>query len=281
MCFSPLSVKNPNSSNQKDRLTVPCGKCYACRMNKRVAWTYRIQRELMISKSAYFITLTYSDENLPTRVNYETGEICGVLRKSDVQSFIKRLRYYAGLMGNKVRYFLVGEYGEKTKRPHYHLLLFNVDRSIVVSYIQEQWGFGNVDIGRVEAASIHYCTKDMMKDKTKNKICGVPGFFLMSKRPAIGHCAIKDMLNKKLANEFTVFMNGYKTTMPRYYRDKVFSIKEREAHQNEMIVKADELFNEYIEHCTKYGILKPFEYIEQQRKGLLRREEKNLKLRKL
>ena len=55
--------------------------------------------------------------------------LCGsipYLRKTDLQLFLKRLRYYVTkrLPKEKVRYYAVGEYGPVHFRPHYHLLLF-------------------------------------------------------------------------------------------------------------------------------------------------------------
>lgn len=48
-----------------------------------------------------------------------------VLSKRDVQLFLKRLRKYVYKnTRERLRYFIVGEYGPKTYRPHYHLLLF-------------------------------------------------------------------------------------------------------------------------------------------------------------
>lgn len=275
MCFSPISIKNPSGKSHKDRISVPCGHCYACKTNSRIQWTFRISKELLVSDSAYFVTLTYSDENVPEKVDKKTGEIFKVLRKADLQTFIKALRYYSDL-----RHFSVGEYGEGGDRPHYHTLLFNLSRKGAMK-IHDLWKFGNIHIGQVETASIHYCTKDMMKNVKDNHVFGVKGFRIMSTKPAIGHSFLNHLMNNKINNDFKVFMNGWKTAMPRYYRDKVFNIREKEVHQQEMIELADSSFLDYLEECKKKDVKNPFTYIEQYRAGLLRREKKNLKLRKL
>lgn len=258
-------------------LFVPCGKCYACRLNKRMEWTYRLSKELYVSVSAYFVTLSYSDEYLKYHVNRQTGEVAAVLNKVDLQTFIKRLRYYS-----KFRYFAVGEYGEKTMRPHYHLLIFNLSRSAAMK-IESVWKMGNIHIGRVETGSIHYVTKDLMKPFTKTSIVGVDGFRLMSTKPAIGSSELimDSMLNNKLDNDFSVFLNGYKLNMPRYYKDRIFNIRQKEEHAEKMIYQADIDFLRYLDKCEKTGIDNPFLYLNKNRQDMLRQEQKEFKNRKL
>lgn len=270
MCFSSMNIVRGDI-----KTTVPCGKCYACKMNKRIEWTFRLSKELAVAKSAYFVTLTYSDDNLPQKVDLKTGEIFNVLRKADLQSYIKRLRYYS-----QFRYFAIGEYGEETKRPHYHILMFNLSKK-ASEKIGEVWKYGHVKIGRVETASIHYCTKDMMKNVDVNQVADIPAFRIMSTRPAIGDSFKYLLENKKIDKDFQVFMGKFKISMPRYYRDKLFNYKEKEVHANEMIKKADEKFLEYLEDCKKKRIDNPFTYLEKYRESLIRKEKKLLKMRKL
>ena len=47
-----------------------------------------------------------------------------ILKKSDFQKFIKRLR-----KDYDIKYFACGEYGDKTLRPHFHAILFGVNFS--------------------------------------------------------------------------------------------------------------------------------------------------------
>lgn len=253
----------------------PCGKCYACRLNKRMEWTYRLSKELFVSYSAYFVTLTYDDSKLHYRVDKETGEMLPVLNKVDLQRFIKALRYYS-----KFRYFAVGEYGERTMRPHYHLLMFDLSRKAAMK-IESVWANGNIHIGRVETSSIHYMTKDMMKPSTKTEVLGVKGFRIMSTKPGIGSKITDTLLNNKLDDDFSVWLNGYKLAMPRYYRDKVFSVKQKEKHIEDMIRKADEDFYKYLERCERTGVQNPFIFLNQNRQSLIRQESKLLKVRKL
>ena len=86
-------------------------------------------------KNNYFVTLTYSEENVPTiaytdiskKDNYEYCEEL-TLCKKDFQNFMKRLRFHYKDKYNwdNIRFFACGEYGEQTGRPHYHTIIFNL-----------------------------------------------------------------------------------------------------------------------------------------------------------
>jgi len=68
-----------------------------------------------------FVTLTYTDEFLP---RLEDGR--GNLIPKDMQDWLKNLRSaYFAETGNRIRFYGVGEYGELSERPHFHLILFN------------------------------------------------------------------------------------------------------------------------------------------------------------
>lgn len=67
-----------------------------------------------------FVTLTYNEDKIIPIVCND-GVIRGNLYADHVSSFIKRLRKKSSL---KIRYLAVGEYGDKSQRPHYHLALF-------------------------------------------------------------------------------------------------------------------------------------------------------------
>jgi hypothetical protein len=133
------------------------------------------------SMRSSFVTLTYRDEELPPG---------GGLRKVHVQNYLQRLRDSS--MG-KVRYFAVGEYGEKTKRPHYHLGLFNVDPFEFEAVISDKWPYGHVKTGEITAASAAYCAGYCFKKMGEKTV--VPGqpdeFQLASKAPPLGAAAVR------------------------------------------------------------------------------------------
>lgn len=216
-CFSPILLK-------ETRQLVPCGRCAACKGNRRQEWAFRLEQQLKTSDSAVFVTLTYSDENLT--YGYEGLPI---LVKSDIQLFFKRFRKKMGKQ--KIVYYLVGEYGDNTKRPHYHALLFGAGYKSDKLHIKllETWQQGHVHLGDVTPKSIRYTLKYMLKnqifdDKELN------GFSLMSK--GIGKDYIKKAKKYHRGDVYERAIitkeGGYKQRMPRYYREKIFTKLERQ-----------------------------------------------------
>lgn len=215
-CVSLIRLKDPRGS--AGFLDVPCGKCGNCRANRRNDWSFRIGIEAKNSLSTKFLTLTYRDEEIKY---HESG--CPTLCKHDLQKFIKRIRKAQD--GNKkssIRYYAVGEYGTKTHRPHYHIILFNcfIDNHKLVNL----WGMGHVMAGKLSKGGIHYATKYHVNyDKEFSKDIREPEFATMSKNPGIGASYIEDSGKWNYENGFLhVMNNGYKQRLPRYYRDRIF-----------------------------------------------------------
>lgn len=77
-------------------------------------------------------------ENCDNRIPY-----CNT---SDCQKFLKRLRFHSKNKYNEeIRFYGVSEYGPRTYRPHWHLLLFfNSDEltSVIQRLVSESWSYG-------------------------------------------------------------------------------------------------------------------------------------------
>jgi len=206
---------------------VPCGECGACKDNKRQDWMFRLKEEYRDSKNGYFVTLTYDQDN----IEYSEDGIPTLVKK-DLQNFMKRLRKkQSKLTDVKIRFYGLGEYGSKTERPHYHLLLFNVALP-VTGKITNIWGLGHTKVGTITDGSIHYVTSYHVTEEKKEFIDEKTGviyeredeFTTMSTRPGIGYGYVERM--KKWHNEneaYYVIDNGYMKRMPEYYKDKIFS----------------------------------------------------------
>lgn len=87
---------------------------------------------------------------LHKRVVYPSFEDCDnripYCNTSDCQKFLKRLRFHSKNKYNEeIRFYAVSEYGPRTYRPHWHLLLFfNSDEltSVIQRLVSESWSYG-------------------------------------------------------------------------------------------------------------------------------------------
>lgn len=170
-----MICKNPYI---KHGLSFGCGQCLPCRINRRRLWTHRLMLEALDHADSIFVTLTYSPENLPAD---------GSLQPRDTQLFLKRLR--KALHPRKIRYYLVGEYGEQTFRAHYHLVLYGCSESDSPT-ISDAWNLGRIHVGSVTFASCAYVASYVTKKMTSKddpRLNGRhPEFARMSLRPGIG-----------------------------------------------------------------------------------------------
>lgn len=179
-----------------------CGQCLPCRINKRREWTHRILLESIQYTDNTFATLTYrADEN---------GDQPSTLVPEHARNFLKRIR--KSIEPRKLRYYIVGEYGDDTERPHYHVALFNYptcrlgntqyNRSGIkccatCELVSQIWGHGNIYLGLLEPHSAAYIAGYVTKKMTRTDDVRLgnrhPEFARMSLRPGIGHGAMWDM----------------------------------------------------------------------------------------
>ena len=175
--YKTITFKRRGSDLDADYM-IPCGKCVACHAERRRDWGIRMFHESQYHEQNSFVTLTYDDDNCPE-------ELC----KLDLDRFLARLRKH-----HKVRYFLCGEYGEKTHRPHYHAIIFGQDfRGGRYTYrindelwgnkqLQQTWSHGEVVIGDFTPATAMYTAGYVGKKLGKEQ----EGFTIMSRKPPIG-----------------------------------------------------------------------------------------------
>lgn len=163
-----------------------CGWCIPCRITKQRIWVHRLMLEAYSHDTSLFITLTYEDENLPII----DEKPC--LKPVDPQLWIKRLR--RAIQPRKLRYYLVGEYGSKTQRPHYHLALYGA-KVTDIPLIDKTWGLGFAHYGDVTVQSaryiLGYVTKKMTKSDDPRLEGRYPEFSRSSNRPGIGAPAMQ------------------------------------------------------------------------------------------
>lgn len=227
-------------------LTLPCGQCVGCRLERSRQWAVRCMHEASLYKHNCFITLTYNDDHVPEN---------GSLRYEDFQKFMKRLRKrYSGVEPSAspdssdkypIRFYMCGEYGENFGRPHFHACLFNFDfrdkkywstspsgsRIYRSAVLEDLWPFGFSSIGDVNFQSAAYVARYIMKKVTGRNAPGhyehtdsvtgeimsrVPEFNKMSLKPGIG----ADWFHRFHTDVYPhdhVVVNGRKAKPPRFY----------------------------------------------------------------
>lgn len=231
---------------------IPCNNCVGCRLEYSRDWQCRLLCELSTTNSpAYFITLTYDDSHLhfvdgclPDTGEYRSSS---TLVKSDVQLFLKRLRKFTD---NKLSYYLCGEYGDSTHRPHYHLALFGCDflndlkfysfsekcgiksKLYQSKILDSVWNLGNCLIGDLNSRSAGYIARYILKkqkgqnSKLYKSLNILPPFTLSSRKPAIGLVYL-DSHYFEIAKSNSVILStelGRKEfRIPRYFLDKLSS----------------------------------------------------------
>lgn len=214
-------------------MQVPCGKCVACLSNRRNEWSYRLEQELKRSVSAFFITLTYEDGKSPLSSN-------GIpqLLKYDLQTFLKRVR--KAFPENSIRYFLVGEYGTTTHRPHYHGIFFNLPLNCE-QFILNKWGNGFVYFGDVNSKSINYVTKYILSKSSFPDGCTKP-FSIMSTKPGIGnsYLDLSSKYHRDTQHFYVTSLGNVKKRMPRYYVNKIFTEDERAKNNESVFSRIDQ-----------------------------------------
>lgn len=291
MCFYPKQALRLSSKTKKGKSVIkfisqndankfkdnpnlltglPCGQCIDCRLNRSRMWAIRCVHESQLYNHNCFITLTYNDESLTHKDNPKS------LVKRDFQLFMKRLRkeqvnkVYKSLLGKfigrfskkllyqyakykvpKIRYYMCGEYGELTKRPHYHACIFNYDfkdkeiyrikdgiRLYTSNELSRIWSHGFCTVGSLNYDTAAYTARYIMKkhlgkdawknyyeyiDEQTGELVGhrIPEYTTMSRRSGIG----KEWLNKYLTDVYTsdrVFLRGRGFMKPPKYYDSIF-----------------------------------------------------------
>ena len=225
---------------------LPCGRCIGCAMKRVQQWAMRCRHEAEFWNHNAFVTLTYDDAHLPP-----FGSLC----KRHLQDFLRKLRraqrgveVAPNSLARPIRFFACGEYGDTTKRAHYHVLLFNCafpDRqkfgvrngeTVYTSpMLRHLWPHGNHEIGSVTPASAAYTAGYAMKkinrsvgqkfydvvDFDSGEVVGqrIVEFNQMSLKPGIGQYWF-DKYKDDLRLGF-IIVDGKKVSVPRFY-DKKF-----------------------------------------------------------
>lgn len=249
-------VFNPKEGYIDMPVTLSCGQCIGCRLERSRQWAIRCMHEAQLHESNCFITLTYENAQLPSG---------GSLVKQHFQKFIKRLR--KANPSRIIRYFHCGEYGENLFRPHYHAIIFGYDFQDKILFSQKNeinlftseklsklWTYGFSSIGDVTFESAAYVARYVLKKisgvsaeehytkliiETGELVSLLPEYTTMSLKPAIGKLWYEQYQSDVFPSD-EIIMRGKRLKPPKYY-DKLYDIqypKEMEVIKLSRIKKA-------------------------------------------
>lgn len=207
------------------KMELPCLTCLYCSAVQQRMWAIRMYHEAQMHKQSAFVTWTYNEQSVPHGLVYE-----------DFQSMLKRLR--KSIAPEKLRFLVVGELGERTRRPHFHAALYGMDfstgakhRGEVLDALQDHgrnsgdvwehpildksWKMGGVRVGTLAMESCMYMAGYCLK-----KSGAKPGEFLrrQSNRPGIGHTWLDAYYDDIVRTGFIAF-GKQRLPVPKRYFD--------------------------------------------------------------
>ncbi len=224
----------PHLYPKEKQVTLPCGQCIGCRLERSRQWAVRCLHEASMHDDNCFITLTFNDKYLnPTGSLDKPG-------KSRFQLFLKKLRkkYYP----KQIRFFHCGEYGDKLSRPHHHACLFNFDfpDKVILTQtpagnlytseiLQQLWPYGYSTIGQVTFDSASYVARYITKkingkNAKKHYKNRIPEYTTMSRRPGVGKPWYDKFKDTDVYNRDEVIIReNLKGKPPKYY-DSLYEV---------------------------------------------------------
>ena len=215
-CYNKVYLKEKN-------IWVNCGKCLNCIAEKQKEIANRFIKEIDNAGlwRRYFITLTYDPLHAEYNKNNET-----VLNKKHLKSYIEKLQYQVK-KSNRIdgevamKYVSCGEYGAKTERAHYHLVVATnryIDRTIKFA-----WKYGHVKVEKVKnIKAIFYTTGYTAKKVGYNdkKFKDKEVAFVKFSR-GLGKSYIDKLI--AMTNEKHYYLDNMqgKTRLPIYFKNKI------------------------------------------------------------
>lgn len=165
MCEKPF-IRNPTGKLVRRAGLLPsdysgytafgCGRCLFCLINKSRVWQHRILLEAKSHLHNCFVTLTYANEYLPHN---------GSVVPEDMSLWLKKFRH--AVEPKKIRYFGIGEYGDKSERPHYHLAIFGHSH-YRKEVIEKTWNMGRTSVDPINENTAGYiagyCTSKLNRN---------------------------------------------------------------------------------------------------------------------
>lgn len=265
MCLYPRLILNPKyRANKKNGGNIPpiedervkyvpigCQRCMECKKQKAREWQVRLLEHIKTNTNGKFITLTFNDESIGEILdnNQELFELEGyqldnAIATRAIRLFLERWRKQ---YGTSLQHWFVTELGHKgTENIHLHGIVWT-DKPMET--VESIWKYGYVWKGKrmlrklgkytteytqnyVNETTIGYITKYLNKVDERHKTYSPKTLA----SPGIGRAyetSLDAQRNKFKAipngtNETYRTRTGHKLALPIYYRNKIYTEKQRE-----------------------------------------------------
>lgn len=270
MCLYETKIKNikylPNKKNngvppkledkRLEKITTNCGWCKECRAKIANDWKIRLTEEIKNDKTAVFITLTFSPESINKLENEihlkkwrgienENGELLtdiNIIAAYAVRMWCERWRKR---IKKAPKHWLITELGHtSSERIHLHGLIWGSKE-----LIEKTWQYGQIYCGNwVDERTINYIMKYVTKLDSDHK--GYKQRIITSK--GIGKKYVEDKKyyhrynGEKTIKKYKT-SNGREISLPRYYKEKLWSEEERqelwkiELNKNEIYLDGEKI----------------------------------------
>ena len=209
---------------------IGCGKCIECMKQKKRNWQVRLLEEIKHDKTGKFVTLTFSEEALEClSKDVEIKNMDSIIENEvatlAVRRFLERWRKKHKI---SVKHWLITELGHNgTERIHLHGIIFTNE----IEDIKNIWKYGHIWIGEyVNEKTINYIVKYCNKLNTQHKGY-IPKIMTSS---GIGKKFIEridskiNKFNGEDTKEYYRTKEGFKLSLPIYYRNKLYTEEERQ-----------------------------------------------------
>lgn len=248
MCLYPRLITNPKyKPNKKNggypppvtdtriaKVPVPCGKCSECRKQRANGWKTRLIEEIRSDKEATFVTLTFSDKSIielkkwveENKVKARGYDLENEIATRAVYLFRERWRKATG---HSPKHWLITELGHRnTERLHIHGIIWSKDKKLM----EELWQYGTQNYygTYVDERTGNYITKYITKTDLMHKQYNP----IVLTSPGIGSGYIGTLRSRepqfkgKDTKTYYRYRNGFKGYLPTYYRNKLYTEKQRE-----------------------------------------------------
>lgn len=226
-CLDPQFVRNKYTH---EYVQVPCGHCAACIVSRPRTKVQRLQKARELYYDSVFFTLTFSDTFVPrgdfagTFVFHTVDLIKDGVNFADLRDFSDKLtfkyvteydkeygfipllskrivREFISLLKERIQvpfdWFITGEYGPTTYRPHYHGLLFFNSRS-------------DADVERVGVDDVSYIIRECWSTDILQRLFS---FRVYDVKGPLGEVQIRYDLNSSA--QYTAAYLNASTNLPR------------------------------------------------------------------